>query len=152
MEYTQAPLKLFLVHPGDEIFLCLEMFPYKADIKPVDISPQQWSETWISLEIKTSKQNWKLESQLSSKWPTKIRHKVPIWTWLAACFKQVYSKMMVNRSCSMPWTHHFIGSKIVLEEKCTSKEYEDFYYREQEIVKWITYNPLSPCNGISLHL
>ena len=47
------------------------MFPYKADIKPVDISPQQWSETWISLEIKTAKPDWKLETQLSCKWITK---------------------------------------------------------------------------------
>ena len=78
IEYTQAPLKLFLVYPGDEIFLCLEMFPYKADIKPVDISPQQWSEKWISLEIKTAKPDWKLETQLSCKWTTKNKTQVPI--------------------------------------------------------------------------
>ena len=47
----------------------------------------------------------------------------------------------------MPWTQHFIGSKMVPEEKCTSKEYEDFYNREHELVKWITYDTLSPCNG-----
>ena len=67
MEGTQPPLKLFIVYPGDEIFLCLEMFPYKADIKPVDISPKSWSETWISLEMKTIRENWKIEPLASSK-------------------------------------------------------------------------------------
>ena len=55
--------------------------------------------------------------------------------------------MMANISCAMPWTHHFTGNEIVLWEKCTSQEYEDFFYRELEIVKWIIYNKKSPCDG-----
>ena len=149
MDGTQPPLKLFIVYPGDEIFLCLEVFPYKADIKPVDISPKSWSETWVSLEMKTIRENWKIEPLASSK--SKImcmekKFEFPLHL-IAACFKQEYSKMMVNTSCAMPWTHHFTGKEIVLWEKCTSQEHKDFFYKELEIVRWIIYDDKSPCYG-----
>ena len=71
LESTQTPLKIFLVHPGDEIFLILDTFPYKAETKPVDATPEPYGELWISLEIKANKEDWKIDTALSCKYEKK---------------------------------------------------------------------------------
>ena len=66
LKSMEQPLKLFLLHPGDEVFLILESFPYNADIKPAEIEFESHSEYWFSLEIKARKENWKVDPSLSS--------------------------------------------------------------------------------------
>ena len=66
LKSMEQPLKLFLLHPGDEVFLVLESFPYNADIKPAEIEFESHSEYWFSLEIKARKENWKVDPSLSS--------------------------------------------------------------------------------------
>ena len=48
----------------------------------------------------------------------------------------------------MAWTHHFLGTEMVMGENCSPEEYKTFYYKEQEIVKWILYDQESPCKGM----
>ena len=59
-------LKLFLVHPGDEIFFILDWFPYQVESLPSKMSLQPHSEYWIRLWMKANKEKWKIDQSLSS--------------------------------------------------------------------------------------
>ena len=58
-------LKLFMVYPGDEVFLILESFPYKAEVKPIEFTTEPYSEYWIILELKAIREDWTVGHALS---------------------------------------------------------------------------------------
>ena len=65
LENLQKTLSLYLVHPGDEIFLTLDVFPYHHQM-PSKISTQSFGEHWCELGMKTRKEDWKVSTALSS--------------------------------------------------------------------------------------
>ena len=59
--------KMFLVHPGDEVFFALNWFPYHKDLELVLINPKTHGLHFIGLQLQANKEDWSLEPKLACK-------------------------------------------------------------------------------------
>ena len=99
--------KLYLFHPGDEILMVYDEYPYDKP-EPIPINPEN-GYLWIKLKMTALTKSWRVENRYASKLSNfYINKNTPCDIFLFRtldCFKQKLVEK-INNTCKMPWTSH----------------------------------------------